>query len=191
MPPSRSRRPHERERRSLTAAASWALALLGAACLALTAWALLSDARPLIIKTGSMAPELPVGTVVVVRPQPAAQAERGDVVAVRRADGVRIMHRVRSVRAAGGDAATLVLRGDRNSAADPPVTVQAVERPMLTIPSVGRPLTWLRGRWAQYWMGVATGALALAWVTIRRRRGEREAEAAATQAPTGRGPLHA
>ena len=191
MPPSRSPRPRERGRTSLTSAASWALALLGAACLALTAWALLSDVRPLVVRTGSMAPELPVGTVVVVRPQPAGEVARGDVVAVRRTDGVRIMHRVHSLRAAGGGGVTLVLRGDRNRAADPPVTVHSVERPVLTIPSAGRPLTWLRGPWAQYWMGVATGALALAWVALRRRRGEREQAEAAARAPTESGPLHA
>lgn len=189
MRPSRSPRPPEHGRRILTTAASWALALLGAACLGLTGWALLTGARTLVIRTGSMAPQLPVGTVAVVRPQPAAQVERGDVIAVRRTDGVRIMHRVRSLRPAGDGAMTLVLRGDRNRAADPPVTVRSVERPVLVVPSAGRPLTWLRGRWAQYWLGVATGVLALAWVAIRRRRGEQEQ--AAAQARSGHGPLRA
>lgn len=168
---------------------SWALALIGAACLGLTAWALVTDVRPLVIRTGSMAPELPVGTVAVVRPAPASEVSRGDVVAVRRSDGMRIMHRVRSVRPTGGDSATLVLRGDRNRAADPPVTVRSVERPVLVVPSAGRPLTWLRGRWAQYWMGVATGVLALAWLALRRRREQQERDAELTRAR--RGPLHA
>jgi signal peptidase I len=186
MPPSPSQQPHERGGGIALATLSWSLALLGALCLLLTAWAMAIGARPLVIRTGSMAPELPVGTVAVVRPTPAAQVSVGDVVAVQRNDGVRIMHRVRSARPAGGDSMTLVLRGDRNRTADPAVTVRSVERPVLVVPALGRPLTWLGGRWAQYWLGVATGVLALAWMAIRRRRGEQE------QADQARGgPLRA
>jgi signal peptidase I len=166
MPPSRSPRAHER----LIATLSWTLALLGLLCLLLTAWAISVGARPLVIKTGSMAPDMPVGTVAVVRPESAAQVSVGDVVAVERNDGMRIMHRVQRARAAGGGSMTLVLRGDRNRTADPPVTVRSVERPVLVVPAVGRPLTWLRGRWVQYWLGVVTGVLGLLWVTIRQRR---------------------
>lgn len=154
----------------MRSAFGWAFALLGAACLLLTGWALLNDARPLVIRTGSMAPKLPVGTVVVARPEPATRVSVGEVVAVVRADGRRIMHRVRRATPAGGGAMTLVMRGDRNRAADPPVTVSSVERPLLVLPAVGRPVTWLRGRWVQYWLGVATGVLALLWVTLRQRR---------------------
>jgi signal peptidase I len=176
MPPSRSRptrreagRPHAGLRRTL----AWGLALLGAGCLALTAAGLLVGARPLVVRTGSMAPRLPVGTVVLVRPEPARLARRGDVVAVVRADGRRILHRVRQVRAAGAGAMTIVLRGDRNRTADPPVTVTRVERPLAVIPAIGRPLTWLGGRWTQYWLGVLTGVLVLVWAVRWRAAGVR------------------
>jgi signal peptidase I len=187
MPPSRSPRAHERQTRVLTATLSWALALLGLLCLALTAWAVVVGARPLVIRTGSMAPSMPVGTLVVVRPQPAEGVSVGDVVAVERNDGVRIMHRVQRARAAGDGSMTLVLRGDHNRAADPPVTVSSVERPLLVVPSVGQPLTWLRGPWVQYWLGVVTGVLGLLWIVIRQRR------VAAVPALTARrrGPLRA
>ena len=128
-----------------------------------------AGARPLIVRTGSMRPGLPIGTVVLVRPEPARSARPGQVLAVLRPDGRRIMHRVVRVQPAGGGAMTLVLRGDRNRADDPPVTVTRVERPLLVVPAAGRPLTWLGGRWTQYWLGVATGALALAWLARRRR----------------------
>ena len=185
MPPSRSPRARERRRRILLATLSWTLALLGLLCLLLTAWAVAVGARPLVIKTGSMAPAMPVGTVAVVRPEPAAQVSVGDVVAVVRNDGRRIMHRVQRVRPAGGESMTLVLRGDRNRAADPPVTVQNVERPLLVVPSVGQPLTWLRGPWVQYWLGVVTGVLGLLWVAIRQRR----ASALPARRTRRRGPL--
>jgi signal peptidase I len=150
---------------------AWGLALLGAGCLALTAAGLAVGARPLVVRTGSMAPRMPVGTVVLVRPQPARSARPGEVVAVVRADGRRILHRVRQVRRAGGGAMTIVLRGDRNRTADPPVTVTQIERPLLVVPAVGRPLTWLGGRWTQYWLGVLTGVLVLAWA-VRWRHAE-------------------
>ncbi|HZV72168.1 MAG TPA: hypothetical protein VFF79_00480 [Conexibacter sp.] len=188
MPRSRSPRAHERARGIALAGASWLLALVGAACLLLTAWGLLIGARPLVIRTGSMAPAMPVGTVVLVRPQPATDVTVGEVVAIRRSDGRRIMHRVRRARPAGDGSMTLVLRGDRNRAADPAVTVRSVERPVLVVPAVGRPLTWLGGRWVQYWLGVATGLLALAWVAIRRRR---DAPEQPGRARRRRGPLHA
>jgi signal peptidase I len=182
MPPSRSR-PTRREagpRRAL----AWGLALLGAGCLALTAAGLAVGARPLIVRTGSMAPQMPVGTVVLVQPQPARSARPGEVVAVVRADGRRILHRVRHVRRAGGGARTIVLRGDRNRAADPPVTVTRIERPLLVVPAVGRPLTWLGGRWTQYWLGVLTGVLVLAW-GVRWRRGEARQRHRPRRAATG------
>ena len=185
---SRSPRPHEASRSLLAATLSWALALLGLACLGLTAWAIAVGARPLVIRTGSMAPSMPVGTVAVVRSEPAAQVRVGDVVAIERNDGRRIMHRVRRASAAGDGAMTLVLRGDRNRAADPPVTVSSVERPLLVVPAVGRPLGWLGGRWIQYWLGVLTGVLALAWMALRRRRLE---AADAARAPARGGPLRA
>ncbi len=167
MPRSRSRPP--RREPAARHALAWALALLGAGCLALTAAGMAAGARPLIVRTGSMRPVLPIGTVVLVQPEPARSARPGQVLAVLRPDGRRILHRVRWMRPAGGGAMTLVLRGDRNRADDPPVTVTRVERPLLVVPAAGRPLTWLGGRWTQFWLGVATGALALAWLARRRR----------------------
>lgn len=187
MPPTRSPRPHEHRHPVLVGALSWALALLGLLCLTLNAWALAIGARPLAIRTGSMAPSMPVGTVAVVKPESATRFEVGDVVAIERNDGRRIMHRVRRARAAGGGSMTLVLRGDRNRAADPPVTVRRVERLVLVVPAAGRPLTWLSGRWAQYWLGVATGVLALLWVSLRQRR----ALAGVAPAASRRRPLRA
>ena len=68
---------------------------------------------------------------------------------------------------------TIVLRGDRNREADPPVTVSQIERPLLVVPAIGRPLTWLGGRWTQYWLGVLTGVLVLAWAVRWRSAGAR------------------
>jgi hypothetical protein len=98
------------------------------------------------------------------------------------------MHRVVRIRPAGGGAVTLVLRGDRNRTADPPVTVRQVERPLVAVPAVGRPAMWLGGRWAQFWLGVGTGVLGVAW---RVRRARRPAPAAPPTAGARREALRA
>lgn len=147
------------------------LACVGTVCLALTAAALAIGARPLVVRTGSMAPGIPIGTVVLARPEAATRVRVGDVVAALHPDGRRILHRVRHVQPAGGGAVTLVLRGDANDADDPPVTVARVERPIFVLPGLGRPLTWLGGRWVQFWLGVVSGTLAgFGLVRMRRRR---------------------
>ncbi|MDO8183997.1 signal peptidase I [Conexibacter sp. JD483] len=150
---------------------SWLLALFGALCLGLTAWGIAVGATPLIVKTGSMRPKFPVGTVVIVRPEAATSVGVGDVVAIRRSDGKRIMHRVRSIRAAGGGAVTFVVKGDRNRADDPPLTTTRVEAPIFAVPWLAAPINWFKNPWMQYWLGVLTGAVALGWLLERRRRG--------------------
>lgn len=165
---SRSRRIPPERGLALRRALGWALAALGAICLVLTGAGFALDARPLVVRTGSMAPSLPIGTVALVEPVPASSVSVGDVVAVVRADGRRILHRVRKMRPAGDGWMTLVLRGDGNRADDPPVTVARVERPLIAVPALGRPVTWLGGRWAQFWLGVLAGALAIVWVARMR-----------------------
>lgn len=170
-------------RRAVIPAITWAIALFGAACLALTVFGIVAGARPLVIKTGSMRPGLPVGTVVIVRPAAATTVRVGEIVAVRRSDGKRIMHRVQSIRAAGGGAVTLVVKGDRNRIADPPLTVSKIERPLFVAPWLGKPIGWIDNPWMQYWLGVLTSAIALAWLIERRRRGGGRAAEPAQESP--------
>jgi signal peptidase len=168
---SHSPRP---ERESRTARAlGWLLATVGGACLVLTVAAVALGTRPLVVKTASMAPDLPVGTVALVRSRPASEARLGEIVSIVRPDGRRILHRVVAHRDAQGDRVTIVLRGDRNKASDPPVTVAQVERPLLVVPFAGTSVTWLGGRWVQYWLGVLTGVLALWWLARRLPARER------------------
>ena len=167
----RPQRPPWELRKSALRTLSWLLALFGALCLGLTAYGIAVGATPLVVKTGSMRPGLPVGTVMVVRPQAATDVKVGDVVAIRRSDGKRILHRVQSVRPAGGAAVTFVVKGDRNRTADPPLTTMRVERPVVALPWLATPINWFQNPWMQYWLGVVTGAVALGWLLERRRRG--------------------
>ncbi len=93
-----------------------------------------------VVASGSMAPRLQVGDVVVSRPASPQQLSLGQVLLVRdpdHPDRLRL-HRYVALAAAGG----LVLRGDANQSADSAtVAAAAVEGvAVLRIPLIGTPL---------------------------------------------------
>jgi signal peptidase I len=75
-----------------------------------------------VVLSGSMRPGMPVGTVVVTAPVPAAQIRRGDVITFHppgRSDIV-VTHRVIAIEQPVGDPqARFITRGDANPAPDP------------------------------------------------------------------------
>lgn len=99
------------------------------------------------ILTGSMRPELPPGTVVVMRPTPGDQIGVGDVVTYQIHSGEPTVatHRVRSVSIALNGERTFVTQGDANNAADPlPVRpVQVRGKLVYAVPYVGLPSLWI------------------------------------------------
>jgi signal peptidase len=130
--------------------------------------------RPLVVRSGSMEPAIPTGSMVLVHRVPAAAVRPGDIVSVTRPDHMRVTHRV--VRATPspdrpGDV-TLVLKGDANPEPDPaPVTVSSVDRLALSAPGLGRALAWLATAPGGFALGcLLTGAL---WAVLRRRPSER------------------
>lgn len=162
--------------RRRAATAGWlAVLAVGLGCLATTALAAALGGSVLVVRTGSMTPALPVGAAVLARPVPAASAHVGDVLAVRHPDGRLVIHRLVSTAPAPGAPGlrTLVLRGDANTVDDPPVLVDTVLRPVVTVARgwPGRVAAVLQARWTQFWLGAASGALATAeWVRAGRRR---------------------
>lgn len=117
------------------------LAVLGAACLAATVAMAALRVTPLVVRSGSMEPALPVGSMVLVRPVPAAEVVAGDVVSVERPDGTRVTHRVAEVGTVAGPLRRVTLQGDRNPVPDPePVVTATVDRALLVVPGAGRVL---------------------------------------------------
>ena len=104
----------------------------------LTVW--LSGIRALTVESGSMGSALPVGSLAVTRPVPAAVLSPGDVVSISGPEGERVTHRVLSVDRphAGSPSVSLVLKGDANTVPDPdPVSVQSADRLVVTVPHAG------------------------------------------------------
>jgi signal peptidase len=132
---NRGRQLHGLARRVLDVAA-----VLGLACVLAVAAALLTGWRPVVLVSGSMAPAMPAGTLVVTRPVHPDDLRAGDVVTVPLpgTDSL-VTHRVVDVdRATAPPTATL--RGDANDADDPhayPLT-DPVRRAVLHVPHVGR-----------------------------------------------------
>jgi signal peptidase len=107
-------------------------ALSGAVLVLLAAIAVLTIVAPavvggtaLTVLTNSMAPHLPPGTLIVIRPTPIADIRVGDVLTYQIASGspAVISHRVVSESQGTNGRTTFITKGDNNDAADPkPVT---------------------------------------------------------------------
>lgn len=100
---------------------------------------LLVGARPAVVVSGSMAPQVPVGSLVVARTVPAASVEVGDVVTVDRPLGEGLVtHRVVGTEPVDDGRTSLVLQGDANLHPDAvPVVAAEVSRVMVVAPVLG------------------------------------------------------
>lgn len=127
-----------------------------------------------VVMSGSMAPTLAPGDVVVVRPVDAARLTAGQIVLADDPDvpGALRMHRVARVEAAG-----LRLRGDANPQADsslvPATSVHGVGT--LRLPFLGLPVVWsAEGRTGPLLLGGA-GLAALVGLALLHRGPENDA----------------
>lgn len=133
--------------------------------------------HPTTVMTGSMAPRLLPGDVVVSRPVTPAEIRPGQVLLADDPDqpGHLRMHRF----VEPGPDGTVVTKGDANPQADSTPTERSAVHgvAVLRVPSVATPVLWIReGRWVE----VGTAALALVAVLLLctvdaplRRRGPR------------------
>jgi signal peptidase I len=143
-------------------------AVLGLVMMTVTVVATSTGMRPLVVRSGSMEPTIPTGSMVLVQRITAAEISVGDIVAVERPDHTRVTHRVVDIER-HGETAELTLKGDANEDPDPaPVTVRAADRLVRQMPEVGRVAAWL----ATAPGGFAVGSVltAVTMMLLRRRR---------------------
>lgn len=144
-------------RRALDSAVT-AVAVLGFCCLVAAALAASAGLRPFVVHSGSMAPEIPVGALVVARSVPATELEPGEVVSILRADGNRVTHRVVDVTGLTGSVTMLTLQGDANSTPDAErPMVSRADRVVLVVPHLGAWLGHLGSTSSWFVAGVLTG----------------------------------
>lgn len=144
-------------------------AVLGALALLLTVLALLTGARPLIFRSGSMSPGIPAGSLGFARDVDAPDIRTGDVVTVPMASGDRVTHRVVAVTY-HADVATLRLKGDANNAPDEALyRVTQAQRLWFSVPRVGSMVSWLSSAPGSYVLALYVGLMLL---LLGRRRPE-------------------
>jgi signal peptidase I len=112
-------------------------AVLGAVMVLGIVVGLVAGVRPVFLRSGSMSPTMPTGSLVLVRQFDAADLAVGDVVSVRSEGGARVTHRITHIRH-DGPAVLLTLKGDANAAADAePYQVDQAYRAVAHAPWLG------------------------------------------------------
>ncbi|MCW2753002.1 MAG: signal peptidase [Marmoricola sp.] len=110
---------------------------------------MLGGGKAYTILTGSMRPEMPPGTVVVVRPTPVNQIRTGDVVTyqIKSGDPTVVTHRVRAVMTSLSGQISFITQGDANNTPDrrpvEPVQIRGVR--WYSVPYVGLPALAVNG----------------------------------------------
>lgn len=142
-------------------------AVAGVLCLVLLLAGLVLGVRPLVFRSGSMAPAIDTGALALARTVPASEVHRGDVVSVRDAAGTRVTHRVVSVTTQG-EQRRLTLKGDANAHPDAEAySVTEAQRVFLHVPRLGYVVGWLTGPLGLFLLGLY--AALLLSVVFRRR----------------------
>lgn len=98
---------------------------------------------PLIVISGSMEPEISVGSLIISTKVNAKDLHIGDVASFKREDGVLVTHRIISNEASSGNDAlrTVRMKGDANKDADRDPYIQSdALKPLFVVPAVGSAL---------------------------------------------------
>jgi signal peptidase len=164
---------------------TWAVILSAAAALTVSVVVpRIAGGTPYSVLTGSMQPELPPGTLVVVRPTVIDEIAIGDVITYQLESGKRtvVTHRVVGIGVDVEGDRVLQTQGDANEKFDPnPVReVQIKGELWYSVPQLGRLhqiLTGQERQWAVYAVAILLmGYAAVAWggALRDRRRGREE-----------------
>lgn len=123
-------------------------ALLGLLTVGWTAYAQLTGATIVVLKTGSMSPDMPQGSGALSLPAEAEDLEVGDVVTAKLDDASPfVTHRIVAIDEVAGspEKRQLVMRGDANDTDDLyPYVVEKVLRVQFAIPHAGAVLQVIR-----------------------------------------------
>jgi signal peptidase I len=134
-------------------------ALLGLVGILLVVAGAVFGVRPLLFRSGSMAPTIDTGDLAIARSVPAADLRAGDIVSVVDAEGQRVTHRL--VSAAGqGAARQLKLKGDANRTPDAEVyTVARADKVLFDLPRVGNVVSAATSRAGVFVLGLYVALL--------------------------------
>lgn len=145
---------------------------------------------PLIVVSGSMEPEIHVGSLIISTTVKATDLHVGDVASFKREDGVLVTHRIVSNEAFPGneELRTVRMKGDANNAEDrnPYIQSEAL-KPLLVVPNVGSAMAYI-GNHKMVLVAVLSFGIAI-WLAVtmfrgnkteKPKRGRRSADSAET-----------
>lgn len=141
------------------------LAAGGVVCVVLVILAVSMNISLIMFKTGSMSPEIPAGSVAVVKEISADEIRVGDVITVDRDEGqLPVTHRVLEVYPQTPGEALVQMQGDANPNPDPGMyRVENVRKVLWSVPELAKVIVWFGNPWA---LGGITmlASLAVLWV---------------------------
>ncbi|MBM4555807.1 signal peptidase I [Rhodococcus hoagii] len=148
---------------------SWVLLLaVGSVLLAMVVVPRLTGATPYTVLTGSMEPDLPPGTLIVVKPTPATNLSAGDVITFQPYSGNPevVTHRIDGIFYDSQNQIRIYTKGDANNVADDWALVpeQVRGRVLYSVPQLGRVNSLLSGESRS--VLITVGGVALAGYAI-------------------------
>jgi signal peptidase I len=144
-------------------------AVLGVVCILLTVSGFAFGVRPLIFRSGSMAPEIPTGSLGLADTVDASSLRVGDIVSVESSSGTRVTHRVYAINQTG-TAYELTLKGDANQQPDAETyVVTRADRVFFHVPLLGYVVGAAGGGIGLVLVGALTGLLLIMVVRPRGR----------------------
>ncbi|HJX80095.1 hypothetical protein [Glutamicibacter sp.] len=125
-------------------------AMLGSICLLMALLTLFFGIKPLIFVSGSMGPQIPMGSLGMAVSTPVSEISPGHIVSVTTSDSTRVTHRVVENTLEG-----LLLKGDANPVADLELyQVDRADRLFFSIPNLGYVISWLNRPWVFFASGL-------------------------------------
>ncbi|MCI1635383.1 signal peptidase I [Bifidobacterium sp.] len=102
--------------------------------------------RPMVVISGSMEPEITVGSLILSIETPATSLKLGDVITVSRSGSQRLVtHRIIEAGDCAGERCSFILKGDANIARDPhQVLIESAPRMWIALSGIGYAIVWMR-----------------------------------------------
>lgn len=167
--------PNQQEQtRSRRSPFGWVLTCIGVVIILITLAAALLLAVPsylgwkqMMVLTGSMEPEIPVGSMVYIEETQPESLQEGDIITFSQKDGDVVTHRVVRNRSVEGE---LVTKGDANAEEDVDSVPydRVIGKVSLTVPAAGDVLGYIASDVGKIYM-IAFGACGLMFVILGGR----------------------
>lgn len=142
-------------------------AVLGVLAILVAIGAVAFGLRPLVFRSGSMAPTIDTGDLALAHEVDADSLRVGQIVSVPTQDGDRVTHRIVQVTHRPGGVALLRLRGDANRVDDAETySVTHADKVLFSVPKLGYVVSWLSGSVGRFLLGLYAAFLLM---TIFRR----------------------